>query len=196
MASQEGSSLATWSVGDHIVSVTGLMPLDQLVAIAKTVHEISAEEWSGVEYQAARHNSDNNFGNYDQGDAVPVSFGTDNNGDQWNVQMTVAEFGGQKQIVWQWDGAGFGGQVEDDAKVTTVVSGERTYVLAELPRTIAATAQLQVLRDGVDAVLVPFADPDPDLDRTVAAYAFSEAVGYTAQIIGPDGAVLANWPLT
>jgi hypothetical protein len=66
--------------------------------------------------------------------------------------------------------------------------------LAELPRAIAPSAHLLVLRDGLDPVSVPFTDTDPSFDRTFAAFAFSEASNYTAQIIGPDGAVLAAWP--
>ena len=63
-----------------------------------------------------------------------------------------------------------------------------------IARSIAASAQLQITRSGLDPVLVSFADADPSFDRTFAAYAFSEPTLYTAQIIGPDGAVLANWP--
>ena len=98
------------------------------------------------------------------------------------------------QLVWQWDDAGFGSPAGAKGKITTVVDDKRTYVFAELPRSPASTSQLQILRDGLDPILVPFADPDPELDRTVAAYAFSEPVAFTAQIIGTDDAVLANWP--
>ena len=67
-------------------------------------------------------------------------------------------------------------------------------MLANLPRAVAPTAQLQVTRPGVDPVVVPFIDADPELNRTFAAYAFSEATQYSAQIIGADGTVLASWP--
>jgi NADH:ubiquinone oxidoreductase subunit 2 (subunit N) len=46
----------------------------------------------------------------------------------------------------------------------------------------------------LDPVVVPFNDIDPGVDRTFAAYAFSEPAPYTAQIVGADGAVLASWP--
>jgi hypothetical protein len=75
-----------------------------------------------------------------------------------------------------------------------VVDNHRTYVLADLPRSVAPTAQLQITRDGFDPVLVPFNDVSPDFDRTFAAYGFSEPTTYTAQIIGEDGTVLAGWP--
>jgi hypothetical protein len=43
-------------------------------------------------------------------------------------------------------------------------------------------------------VVVPFNDPDATFDRTFAAFAFSEPVPYTAEIVAPDGTVLATWP--
>ena len=53
------------------------------------------------------------------------------------------------------------------------------------------------LIDGyLDPVTVPFSDADPNLDHTFAAYAFSEPTSYSAQIVGTDGAVLANWTST
>ncbi len=55
-------------------------------------------------------------------------------------------------------------------------------------------ADLHIIRAGLDPVVVPFKDVDPTLDRTFAAYAFSELGTYSAQVIGADGAVLASWP--
>ncbi len=193
---QTDSSLATWTAGDHIVTISGSMPVADLVAIAETVHEVSPDQWNGMQFQAAGHSGDNNFGNYIQSSPLPVASGTDESAVPWKVEVATATFGSQHQVVWQWDSAGFGTPSDDTAKITTVVDDHRTHVLAELPRAIAATAQLQVLRDGRDPVLVPFADPAPDVDRTFAAYVFSEPVTYTAQIIGTDGAVLAGWPST
>ena len=191
---QDNFSLATWTAGDHIVTVSGSIPVPQMVAIAQTVRQISAEEWKGEMLKAAARTGTDNFGNYIQSHPVPVSSGTDANAQPWKVEVATATFGDHHQIVWQWDSAGFGTPSKDQAKITSVVDDKRTYVLAELPRAIAGTAQLQIARDGQDPILVPFTDPAPDLDRTVAAYVFSEPVMYAAQIIGADGAVLATWP--
>ena len=189
-------SLATWTSGDHIVTVSGSMPVDQLVEIAQTVHQISIDTWRGVVFQAAAHRGYDNFGNYEQSEPMPVAFGTDANGESWKIDLGIATFADHHQSFWQWDSAGFGTPAESDANITSVVDDRRTYVLAELPRAIATTAQLQVVREGVDPVLVPFAGLDPDIDRTYAAFAFSEPVAFSAQIIGADGSVLANWPST
>jgi hypothetical protein len=55
---------------------------------------------------------------------------------------------------------------------------------------------LHIARAGLDPVIAPFNDIDPSLDRTFAAFAFSEPVQYTAQIVAADGTVLATWPST
>jgi hypothetical protein len=192
---QRGWALATWTVGDHIVTVSATMPVPELIAIARTVHEVSSQEWDGMALQAAQHSGDNNFGVYEQTQPVPVSFGTDADGKPWTVTVSTATFPTQLQLSWEWGRSGLGTTAGDKAAINTLVSGRRTFVLADLPRSIAPpTAQLQITRVGLDPVLVPFIDANPDVDRTFAAYVFSEPMQYTAQIIGADGAVLAAWP--
>jgi hypothetical protein len=194
MVGQPGYSVATWIASDHIVTVSGWMSVPELTAIAETVHQVPAEEWAGMKFQATRHNADNNFGNFEQTDLVPVSFGTDANAEQWKIDVAIATFGEQRQINWQWDQSGYGTRLDATPRISTVVDAKRTYVLADIPRAVAPTAQLQILRDGFEPVLVQFADTDPSIDHTFSAYAFSEPTMFTAQIIGPDGAVLATWP--
>ena len=63
---QDDFSLASWIAGDHIVTVSAAMPVPELIAIARTVHEVSFEDWNGMQFQAARYNSDNNFGKYQE----------------------------------------------------------------------------------------------------------------------------------
>ena len=193
---QPGQSMATWIAGDHIVSVAAQLPVPQLISIARTVHQVSPDEWNGMRFQATR-NSNEAIDGYSESVPMPVSFGTDADGKQWTLKVGVTTFSsGPAAINWQWDHEGFTSSPEDIAKIYTVVTDARTYVMTELPRAVAPTARLQISREGVDAVLVPFADTDPSFDRTFAAYAFSEPGQYTAQILGPDGAVLATWPTT
>ena len=190
-------SLASWIAGDHIVTVYGVMPVPELISIARTVHQVSFEDWSGMQFQAARYRSDNNFGNYQETVPLPVSFGTDASGQPWAIQVSVATFPKHRQANWHWDNSNaLGNGIDGTPKISTMVDNRRTYVLADLPRAIASTAHLQITLDGLDPVTVPFSDTDPNLDHTFAAYAFSEPTSYSAQIVGADGAVLANWPST
>lgn len=196
LVGQPDYAIATWTVDDHIVTISGSMPVTDLVGIAITVHQVSASEWNGMKFQATKHNADNNFGDYEETPLAAVSFGADANGDSWKVDVSVASFANTQQVNWQWGGNGFGTTLDDDAGINSVVEGQRTYVLADLPRSVAPTAHLQIARAGLDPVTVPFLDVGADLDRTFAAYAFSEAAPYTAQIVGDDGTVLATWPVS
>ena len=192
---QPEQAVATWIADDHIVSVAGAMTVPQLITIARTVHPVSSEEWDGMKFQAARNNGFSS--DYTETEPQPVSFGTDALG-EWTVTVNMSTYSGdQHGVNWQWPpGGGFGSLTDDTAKITSVVDGDRTYVVAQLPRIVAPSAQLQVTRTGLEPASTPFIDTDPSLDRTFAAFAFSEATNYTAQIVGPDGAVLATWPST
>jgi hypothetical protein len=212
-------ALASWIATDHIVTVSGLVPVQKLIEIARTVHQVMPDEWAGMQLQAARHSADNDFVNYTQSQPAPVSFGTDAAAEAWEIDVSTAGFPNQQLISWQWDSGslgsvaddpaqintvvdgrrsyvvpGFGSIAEDAAQINTAVDGRRTYVVADLPRAVAAAGQLQIDRVGLDPVVVPFNDAQPSSDRTFAAYAFSEPVQYTAQIIAADGTVLASWP--
>lgn len=191
---QRDFALASWIANDHIVTVSGMVPVSLLIEIARTVHQVSQEEWAGMKLQASRHSADNDFVNYTQSPLGPVSFGTDAASEAWTIEVSTVGVPNQQLISWQLDQGGFGSIAEDAAKIITAVDAQRTYVLADLPRSVAADGQLQINRDGLDPVVVPFNDAQPTSDRTFAAYAFSEPVNYTAQILGADGAVLASWP--
>ena len=184
--------VATWIDGDHIVTLSGSMTVDELIDLAGTVHEVSANAW--FDMQSHTTNNAAVFPDAQQ-QVLHVSFGTDGDGQPWVIDATVLQFPTEQQIQWQWASAsGFGALQPDTAQIHTVVEGGRTYVLADLPRTVAATAQLEIDRAGLDPVIVPFNDVSPDLDRTLAAYAFSEAAPFTARIVLPDGTVVASWP--
>ena len=186
-------TLATWIAGDHIVTISGSLPVQQLIDIARTVHQVPAEVWAGMQLEAGRNSSEGTSSPV-ASLPTPVSFGTDAASKAWQIDVLMFTFPTEQLVSWQWLGSGYGWGATDAPTINTVVEGQRTYVLADLPRSVAATAQLQINRDGVDPVTVPFNDAQPASDRTFAAYAFSEATTYTAQIIGADGAVLATWP--
>jgi hypothetical protein len=170
------------------------MPVQQLIAIAQTVHQVSPNEWAGMKFQATRNGSLYSD-EYVTTEPLPASFGTDANGQQWTISVGMSSFSNRQAVDWQWDHSGYSALAEGTARITTVVNNQRTYVMAELPRTVAPGGQLQITRDGLDPEVVSFADADPAFDRTFAAFAFSEPTPYTAQIVDPNGAVLASWPV-
>lgn len=193
----DGYALASWIAGDHIVSVGGNLSVPDLIAIARTVHTVSPEEWNGMQFQATHNASEpnNGSGEYTQTTPSPVSYGTDSSGRTWTIHASIATVGTLRQVMWEWAGSGgWSSKATADPQINTVVEMRRSYVLADLPRAVAATAELHVIRPGLDPVVVPFIDADPTLDRTFAAYAFTEPGRYAAEVVGPDGTVLATWP--
>jgi hypothetical protein len=191
---QRDDAMATWIDDDNVITVTAAMPLPELIDIARTVHQASPYEWEAMKVRA--------LWNADAASQVvpaqeySVAAGVDSSSQPWSVRVAVSDLGTQQQINWRWNDNGFVSTGYDSARINTVVDNERTYVLADLPRNIASTAQLQITRSGSDPVAMPFNDSGADVDRTFAAYAFSEPVLYSAQIIGADGAVLATWSAT
>jgi hypothetical protein len=196
LITQPDYALASWSAGDHIVTVSGRMSVPQLIAIAQTVHQVSAEEWAGMKFQAIHNASETNGNNspVNEPQLVPVSFGTDSLSRQWTIRAALATYGNIRQINWDWVDQSTATTATDNVQINTVVDSDRSYVLADLPRAVAPTAELHVTRAGLEPVVIKFNDIDPTSDRTFAAYAFSEPGPYTAQIVGADGSVLATWP--
>jgi hypothetical protein len=184
-------SIATWLDGDNIVTVGATVPLPQLITIAQSVHQVSAPVWDAMQ-RADQNRADQET--TDETPALPVSSGTDANSAPWTVEASVAHVGDQQKITWSWGTQSGATTALDTAQINTVIDDNRTYVLADLPRALAAAAELHVLRQGLDPLVIPFTDIDPGLDRTFAAFAFTEPGPFTAQVVALDGTVLANWP--
>ena len=185
-------SIVTWLDGANIVTVSATMPLPQLITIARSVHQVPTSVWAGMQYQADQNNAIRLPSS--EVPTLPVSFGTDSNSESWTIQASVAAEGDRQTITWSWNAQSDATKALEIGQINTVVDDTRTYVLADLPRAVATTAELHVLREGLDPVVIPFLDINPTLDRTFAAFAFTESGSFTAQVVAPDGTVLASWP--
>ncbi|HEY4609696.1 MAG TPA: hypothetical protein VIH06_10845, partial [Ilumatobacteraceae bacterium] len=180
---QNDVALASWIAGDHIVTLVGSVTVPELIDLAGTVHEVSANAW----FDMQSHTTGSVPGTFDTGPPLHVSLGTDGNGQSWFIDAMLTKFSNQEQIAWRWPNSlGFSAATKPTAQIHSVVEGQRTYVLADLPRAVASGAQLEIDRAGLDPVVAPFNDVSADLDRTLAAYAFSDATQFTAQIVGAD----------
>ena len=187
-------AMATWIDGDNVITVSSPMPVSDLIDIARTVHQVTPSEWERMQTEALQVNSPRSAIVPSQ---VPsISSGADADSQPWSIGVTMSYSGRQRQVNWRWEGSGVASIANDRPQITTVVDNARTYVLADLPRSITATAHLQVTQAGLDPIVVPFNDAGPAMDRTFAAYVFSQATPYTAEIVGDDGAILAAWPAT
>lgn len=196
---QHGYAVATWTSENHIVTVSGTVSPQLLISIARSLHEVSSNEWAGMKFQATHNTTaaDPSSSLDVVAEPTQVATGVDDRGNGWTVSATVARFANQDQITWIWNeqvGTNWTSMRGDSASITPVVAADRTYVLADLPKAIAASAELRVTRPGFDAVVMPFTDIAAQLDRTLAAYVFTEPGPYHAEIVASDGTVLASWP--
>ena len=129
-------ALATWIAGDHIVTISGSTTVPELITIARTVHQVSDEEWNGMKFQADLRSADNNrLGNFDQSQPVVVASGTDTKGNDWVVRVSTLTFANEQRTQWQGndDASAYESRADNTARINTVVNNDRTYVFAELP---------------------------------------------------------------
>jgi hypothetical protein len=189
MTGEGGVALATWTDGDNIVSVQAAVPVATLITLAQTVRRIGPAEWKNLLQQQSP-----GFSEEVHGSSHPVSFGTDANGTAWTISALRLSGDTINLVQWGWADGSSETLTTDSPQVNTLVTSTQTFVFASVPRPLASSATLNILRDGLDPVAVPFVDVDPSSNWILAAYAFSEALPFTAQIVGPDGAVLAGWP--
>ncbi|HEY7626013.1 MAG TPA: hypothetical protein VH761_03055, partial [Ilumatobacteraceae bacterium] len=197
VANSDGYAMASWVDGDYVITVGGTLSVPDLIQVARTVHTVSASDWRGMEFQAQVNSMEagGQSTDYTESRRSTVADGAGTDGEAWTIEASIGTYGTIRSINWYWAGSGISSTPTDAAQITTAADDERSYVLADLPRAITTSAELRVTRAGLDAVVVPFADVDPELDRTFAAYAFSEPGPYSAEIVATDGTVLATWPL-
>jgi hypothetical protein len=181
-------ALATWISGDHVITVSANMPIDQLIDVARTVHQVSAREWDGMRFQA-QHNQVSTT-RYEHSAAHTLATGPDSSS---TVTVATAVAGGQRQISWAWGGNGLATSPTDTAQIHTMVDTNSTYVLADLPRNVSPSGFLNVVQNGHQFVM-PFVDFDPSIDRTFAAFTLPLPGPFTVQILGADGEIKAVWP--
>jgi hypothetical protein len=192
VVSESGRALATWiDDDDRVLTVSAPMPVSQLITIARTVHQVSSNEWDGMKFQAIQSQASNS--RYEKSAAQQIAAGTAADSTPWTISVATGTFGGEKQISWSWSTNGLITTPNGTPQIHTVVDNGRTYVLADLPRSIAPSGLLLISEAGHD-VTVPFGDIDPNSDRTFAGYVFSEPGPYNVKVVGPDGGVRAAWP--
>jgi hypothetical protein len=182
-------TLATWTDGDNIVSVQAAVPVATLITLARTVRRIGPTEWESLLQQQSRGLSIEAQG----ASAQPVSFGTDTNGTAWTISALRFSGGAANLTLWSWADGSWQTFTTDAPQVNSLATDRQTLVFASVPRSLASSATLNILRDGLDPVAVPFVDVDPNSSWLLAAYAFSEAVPFSAEIVGPDGTMMTTW---
>ena len=188
-------TILQWQDGDRLITMRGNLPRHQLVAIAETVRPGATD---AVEAQVQPDQP-----------AAPVltsALHTVSSGwldGPWVVQVSAAPDDATNWFVWWIDqpastSAPTTGRLSVQGPgptIETLVDRGRTYVLARVPRSMA-DAKLEVNPTGLSPVELTFVDVGADLADVFAAYAFTEPVPFTAQIIDGTGQTVTSWPTT
>ncbi len=183
-------AVATWLDGENIVTVIGRTTVANLIDIAHTVRQVSGAEWNAMQLSADQPVFNSTDVNATTSRSYPVPFGADNR----SIDASVVTHPDHRRIDWRLPDGTISTEVTDAPQIGTAVDGDKTFVIADLPRASGSDAKLRVTRNGLAPVDIAFNDVDPSLDRLFAAYAFSEGVSYTAEIVAVDETVLASWP--
>jgi hypothetical protein len=191
-ASSGGYSQAFWNDGDVEVTVGGQLPVTRLVEFARSVRQVSADEWNALRKSIDQTSIPTD--SYAAGPLSAVASGTDSAGGYWSVRVSAGVGGGPQYVQWDMSNFGINSPPDPAPHLQSFVDDKRAYVLADLPKDVAATAVLHIEPAGLPPVDAPFNDVFPEYQQAFAAYAFSEPVPFTAQIIAADSAVLATWP--
>ena len=121
----------------------------------------------------------------------------------WTVQVSANPDDTTEWFVW-WIGQPSATGTPSETRLSlpgpgpsieTLVEHGRTYVLAKVPRSMAG-ATLHVNPTGLPSATQDLLDVDGGLDAEFAAYAFSEPVPYTVEIVDASGQTVASWPTT
>lgn len=190
LAADPRQTVLQWHDGERLITLRGNLDVHTLVSIATGTHP----EDSAVVGQEV--NSNPQVSPILQGDRHLVASGSSDG--PWSVEVSTGP--GTDNTEWYvwWIGpdstvsesrvslSGYGPSIE------TFVDHGATYVVARVPRALGS-AELQVNRNGLPSVHVQFVDAGAQLPAEFAAYAFTDAVPFTAQITA-SGGTAASWP--
>jgi len=209
LVSQSGSSFGAepflmWHDGNQTVSVSGNVPVADLVAVASAAHQSTPDEWV-TQMRTHATSAEGTTVSWDMSSFTEVGRVTTTVGDTWVVAVSN---GDSPPLV----------QIEDhpapdpEAYVGDLVPISGLFFADDLPRRLAtflaldatviavvieavpgqpipATVRITV-GDGVP-LDIPFV-PIKDTSRIGAGYAFSQVANFTAELIGADGASLGT----
>lgn len=192
LASDPSTTVIQWHDGDRLITLRGNIDVGQLESIALGVHpadnalvrqQVDPDPPAVVVTETQRW---------------PVSSGWLDG--PWFVEVAPGAASASDWLIW-WIGQPSSTGTPSESRlvmggpgphIDTLVNHGKTYVLAKVPRSMA-DAQLHVNRNGMPTVAVDFVDVGTDVTDRFAAFAFAEAVPFTAQIVS-GGGTAARWP--
>jgi hypothetical protein len=192
-AVQPGLTIIQWQDGDRLITIRGNVDPQQLASIAQTVRPGSTDS---VEQQVQPDQPDVRIL---RGEQHTVGSGWLDG--PWIVKVSAGADDAAEWFVW-WIGQPAATSTPSESRISvpgpgptieTLVEHGRTYVLARVPRSMP-DARLHVNPTGLAPVELAFVDVDASMSDEFAAYAFTEPVPFTAQIVDSSGQTVTSWP--
>jgi hypothetical protein len=193
LAADPRQTVIQWQDGERLITLRGNLDVPTLVSIADGTHP---EDSAVVRQQVDTNPTPSPIL---QGDRHPVASGWLDG--PWFVQVSSGP--GDDNTEWYvwWIGQPAATSTPSESRLSltgygpsieTFVDHGKTYVLAKVPRALGS-AQLQVNLNGLPSTKVAFVDAGDNFPAEFAAFAFTEAVPFTAQIVVAGGTA-ASWP--
>ncbi|HEY7626012.1 MAG TPA: hypothetical protein VH761_03050 [Ilumatobacteraceae bacterium] len=191
LASDPSTTVIQWHDGDRLITVRGNIDVGLLQTIALGVHPgdntLVREQ---VDPDPPKVVST-------EGEPRPVSSGWLDG--PWFAEVAPGTDGFDWFVWWIGQPSATGSPSQSRIisngvlpRIETVVNHGKTYVLARAPRSMD-DAVLHINRNGLPSVTIGFVDVGSDVPDRFAAFAFSEAVPFSAQIVS-GGGTAAMWP--
>lgn len=192
LASDPSTTVIQWHDGERLITLRGNIDVSVLQSIALGIHP------SDNTLVRAQVNPNPPAVPSMEGEPRPVSSGWLDG--PWFAEVASGAGGASDWFVW-WIGqpSPTGPPSESrvfsegpSPRIETVVNHGKTYVLAKAPRSMS-DAVLHVNRNGLPSIDIDFVDVGADAPDLFAAFAFVEAVPFSAQIVS-GGGTAAAWP--
>lgn len=200
----ERSSLAMQTiVHGQQVTISGRGTIEQFIAVAESMHLAGEQEWDDLDDEARVER-----GLEFSGQPQPIGAGMLADGTAWAVggQTTSTTYGGvqRKWTALRLSAAPLPGAPEsgvesysvsdaaDAPQITSYADRRATYLVALLPSTVPEGTVLRVQLDNGAVTEVPVQALVQLRSGSAAAHAFSEIVGWSAQVVDPSGQILAS----
>jgi hypothetical protein len=188
LANEPTTTLIQWRDGDRLITLTGNLTRDEMIAVIPSVHPMHAGEvnprWVATDRVLAMPTNQQTIGSgmMADGSASTLAVGSNQFGEYiWGVGQTD----GSIETVPSEGGVG--------ASIETLVEHGRTYVFAKAPAS-STKPQLRIYRNGLPSVTVELSTLGTEFTDVFAAYVFLEPVPFNAEIVDGDGHIVASWP--
>lgn len=179
-----GEQVVSWTDGDQVLTLSGQMPVADLLALRPSVRPATADEWTAL-LRGLRPD-------YRLGEFTEIGSGTTDGGERWSAGVQRAERRGQPQYLWWWSVPGergssasveVRGPLDRDAPtVDILVVAGATYVFVAVPS--GTNSGMAFAESGEVRVPMNFSQPAAFDGFSFAVARFDAPLPVTVEFVG------------